>query len=139
MKKLSVFSSLFIIISFFLSLTVSAQPESKTKKEPIKILSAKDKATIIEIFKTIESFLYRIEFDKEESYGSKFIGSSTENLRIGKQVPVSNAISETYYPTFNFWFVVMKPASPAEGLEGIFGKQNAARLQAIINKYAGGQ
>lgn len=135
MKKLSVTISLFAIISFVLSLSVQAQEEKKVIKE----ISAKDKATIIDIFKTIESPLYRIEFNSNETYGSKFIGSSTDYLRVGKYIGFLNAIVETYYPAMNFWFVVMKPTPPAEGLEGIFGKQNAAKLKAVINKYTGGQ
>lgn len=105
-----------------------------------KTISEKDKATILEIFRTIEPNLYRVGFSISDKYGSKFIGrlNKLEKLVSGQDIVIEDAIVETYFPTVNLWFIVTKPVSPAEGLEGVFGKQNASKLNSLLNKYTGG-
>ncbi|HEX6846205.1 MAG TPA: hypothetical protein VF144_04470 [Chitinophagaceae bacterium] len=105
-----------------------------------KTINEKDKATILEIFRTIEPNLYRVGFSISDKYGSKFIGrhDKIDKLVSGQDVVIENAMVETYFPTVNLWFIVTKPVSPAEGLEGVFGKQNASKLKSLLNKYTGG-
>jgi hypothetical protein len=129
MKQLSFFIGMLLMLSF-----------SQEAKKVAKEVSAKDKEVIVEIFKTLYEEQYRFEFSKEESYGKKPVGKmSPASLRNGGQVTISNSIVKTYYPTMNFWFAVNNPKPPAEGLSGVFGKANAARLEAIVNKYTAGK
>lgn len=129
MRKLSFFIAVLLMLSF-------SQREAAATKE----VSSKDKEVIIEVFKTLYESQYRFEFSKDEGYGKKPVGKmSPGSLRNGNQVTISNSIVKTYFPTMNFWFAVNNPQPPAEGLAGAFGKANAARLQAIVNKYTGGQ
>lgn len=107
--------------------------------QPPKMLTAKDKEVIIEIFKTIDDKSYRFSFGDQETYGNKYLPKlMPASLQKGSHPTLSGHIVKTYYPTMNFWFVVTKPKPPAEGLEGIFGKANAARLEALIKKYTAG-
>lgn len=138
MKKQFMLPAFLAIILFSLSASVLAQGEKAEK--PAKTLSSNDKEVIIEIFKTIDASLYRFQFSKDESFGTKLVSPlSASDLRKGKKINFPNSISETYFPIMNFWFAVDKPTFPTEGLEGIFGKANVARLQAVINKYTGGK
>ena len=123
-----------IIAHSFCSL--SAQPEQTTTTTTAKTLTQKDKEVIIEIFKTIDVKLYHFSFSQSETYGKGVLPIPfPASLRNGGQPTLSGHIVKSYYPTVNFWYVVAEPAKPAEGLEGIFGKANAARLNAVINKY----
>ena len=137
MKKQFMLSGFLAIILFSFSafsLVRNAKNESSAKE-----LSAKDKEVIIGIFKTLNEDQYRFEFNKDENYGTKVLPKAMwYSLRSGNKGTLSGSIVQNYYPAINFWFVVNNPKPPAEGLEGLFGKANAVRLQAIINKYTGG-
>lgn len=129
---------------FILSLTIGAQTTENQKNattKPVKTLSAKDKAEVIEIFQSLDANLYRLQFNGfKQTYGQLDVpGPMRSQLLLGAEFP---SISEpwiigSYYTSIGFYFVVRKPAPPAEGLEGALGKANAARLEAIVTKYTG--
>ena len=132
----------FILFGFLTILLVSlsaSSPVNEKNENSAKELSAKDKEVIIEIFKTLSEDQYRFEFSENENYGAKVLPKAMwYSLRSGKKGSLSGSIVQNYYPAINFWFVVNNPKPPGEGLEGVFGKANAARLQAVINKYTSG-
>ena len=138
MKKQFILFGFLTILPFSLS-AFSLMRNAKNEKLA-KELSAKDKEVVIGIFKALNEDQYRFEFSKDETYGAKVLPKALwYSLRSVKEATFSGSIVQNYYPAVNFWFVVNNPKPPAEGLEGLFGKANAARLQAIINKYTGGQ
>ena len=131
MKKNSLLIALSVALITFYPYFSSAQGTKKT-------IGEKDKAMILQIFRTIEPNLYFVGFSSTETYGSKFIGRRDEKivkLVSGQDLVIENSIVETYFPQANLWFIITKPAAPAEGLEGIFGKQNATKLKNLLNKY----
>jgi len=106
-----------------------------------KSITAKDKAVILEIFnKMIFEDEYRMEFDNKEVYGKKELNDSWINMlrtgNIGAKFPTT-FLYKTLQPKTGFWFFTSK--QKALGMDNVFGKADAARLQAIINKYSGGQ
>ena len=138
MKKRFMLPALLIIIlcSFSASSLVRDEKNERSGKE----LSAKDKEVIIGIFKTLSEDQYRFEFSKDENYGMKVLPKAMwYSLRSGNKETFAGSIVQNYYPAINFWYVINNPKSPGQGIEDVFGKANAARLQAIINKYSGGQ
>lgn len=125
------------ILLFVLQVFVPAQEVAPLQLPEIKKpLTAKDKEAVIEIFKTINERLYSFEVGGV-SYGKKdFSPSAKKALQLGKQnVLVANSIVANYVPKTDFWYVISKSAAPANTLEGILGKANTARLNALINKY----
>ena len=107
-----------------------------------RTLSAKDKSAINDIFKTIGVRNFRMEFGLNEAYGSYLLPDPVvKALRSGSHIDsdilVTDDLYKSYQPQLSFWYYLDR--SRSEGLEGIFGKANAARLNAIINKYTGGQ
>lgn len=139
MKKQFMLPALLIIILFSMSASVSA-PGEKTEKSA-KTLTAKDKDVIKEIFKTIGANQYHMGFEKNEAYGVYQLPAGLLNaLRTGSRIDaddVTGGLYKTYQPDLAFWYYINWKSSA--GLESVFGKANAARLQAIINKYNGGK
>lgn len=136
MKKYSFQAAILSVIMLAFSFgNSSAQPE-QTTTATAKILTKKDKDVIVEVFKTIDIHSYRFSFGESELYGKGVLPIQfPASLRNGGQPTLSGHLVKSYYPTVNFWYVVAEPAKPDEGLERIFGKANAARLNAVINKY----
>ena len=130
---------LFIVVAFSFS-TSSIQPDHATRTATPKILTAKEKSVIIEVFKNIDEEDYRMEFNNKELYGKRVLPDAyIQALRTGnllEDIGTSN-LFQTLQPKAGFWFFTNKDKSL--GLEGVFEKTNAARLQAIINKYSGGK
>ena len=119
--------------------TFYVQPDHATTPRTI---SAKDKAAINDIFKTIGVRNFRMEFENNEAYGAyKLQDVVVKFLRSGSYIDADILVTEdlykSYQPQLAFWFYINRNRS--EGFEGIFGKSNAARLEAIIKKYSGGQ
>ena len=130
---------LFIIFGFSFS-TSSIQPDQAASNATPKILTAKDKAVIIEIFKSINEEDYRMEFNNNELYGKKVLPDSyIQALRTGNLLEDigDSYLFQTLQPKAGFWYYTNKPKDI--GLEKFFGKDNAARFQAIIKKYSGGK
>lgn len=123
----------FLIINIVLLLFIPVLLTAQVKKPFI----AKDKETIKGIFETIDKSKYRIELGKGQIYGERQLSDAAMNtLRQGK-VPVpaiANSLAATYIPATHFWYVITK-SKPEDDLESILGTANAARLEAIINKY----
>jgi hypothetical protein len=121
----------------------SAQPagtERSTIGRSPKVISAKDKADINELFKTsIGIRYYRMEFDNRDAYGAFELSDPIVNaLRKGYQLDhdlVAGQTYKSYQPNLAFWYFINKAGS----LEGVLGKANAARFNAILNKYTGGK
>ncbi len=130
MKKLLTISTLLVLFSF---LSAAQNPESIEK--PIKLLSAADKAVIIEIFKTLDPKDYYLEFKNKEVYGLKKMQPSALFAIKTDQLHTASAIIK-WYKEISLLFVIAQPSTV--DLKTIFGKANAARLQAIITKYTGG-
>lgn len=129
-----------IIIGFSAGISLPLQDHNVTITTP-KSLTAKDKAVIVQIFnEMIFEDEYRMEFDNKEVYGKKELPDGYVNaLRTGKitdDLP-STWLYQTLQPKAGFWFFTNKPK--ALGMDNVFGKANAAKLQAIINKYSGGK
>ena len=83
-----------------------------------------------------------MEFENNEAYGAyKLQDVVVKFLRSGSYIDADILVTEdlykSYQPQLAFWFYINRNRS--EGFEGIFGKSNAARLEAIIKKYSGGQ
>lgn len=130
---------LFIIVAFSFG-TSPIQPDHATTITAPKILTAKDKAVVIEIFKNIHEEDYRMEFSNKELYGKRELPDSyIHALRTGNLLEdiSNNYLFQTLQPKAGFWFFIQKDKNLK--LEGVFGKANAARLQAVINKYTGGK
>lgn len=135
-------SFLAIMLSGFLLVILvisSAQPgrtkRSANERTP-KVISAKDKADINELFKTgVGIRYYRMEFADREVFGAFQLNETIANaLRKGYQLDhdmVSGQVYKSYQPQLAFWYFINKTGS----LESVLGKANAARFQAIINKY----
>lgn len=107
-----------------------------------KTLTAKDKAAIHEIFKTIGDRNFRLEFGTNEAHGSFVLQDAVvKALRAGTHIDIdilaTSDFYKSYQPELAFWFYINRNRS--EGLEGIFGKSNAAKFQAILKKYSAGQ
>src|SRR5688572_20950604 len=141
MKKILA-TSLLTIICFSLVVNLFAQGGKKRKGEPPKSISAADKTVIIDIFKTLDQQYYYLEFEKgTEVYGTKTLVSA-DNLELirKEQVPLGSdhLIIGSYYYQAGFVFIIGKTRSGIS-LETVLGKTNATRLEAIINKYTGGQ
>ncbi|HEX6846206.1 MAG TPA: hypothetical protein VF144_04475 [Chitinophagaceae bacterium] len=119
--------------------TLSINPDELI---PPKTLTTKDKAAIRDIFKTIGERNFRLEFGTNEAYGSFVLQDAVvKALRSGTHIDIdilaTSHFYKSYQPELAFWFYINRDRS--EGLEGIFGKSNAAKLQAIIKKYSAGQ
>lgn len=128
---------LFIIVALSFG-TSSIQPDHATTITTPKSLTAKDKAVIVEVFKTIREEDYRIKFNNKELYGKRELPDGyISALRTGKLLDdVTNSyLAQSLQPNAGFWFFINKDSSLK--LEDVFGKSNAARLQAVINKYTG--
>lgn len=130
---------LFIIVAFSFS-TSSLQPGHAIRPATPKILTAKDKAVIIEIFRNIDEADYRMEFNNKELYGKRVLPDAyIQALRTGNLLEDigDSYLFQTLQPKAGFWYYINKHKDL--GLEKIFGKDNAARFQAIIKKYSGGK
>jgi len=119
-----------MIMFFFLS-SSTASAQSKT-------LSTKDKQVIIDIFKELSQSYY-LEFNYTENYGSKsLLPHSLKDAVIKNQ---SSGQSGPYFfrthIEMGLWYAVLIASGKPSTLEDNFGKTNASRLQAIINKYGG--
>lgn len=134
-------NSLLTIICFLLTVSLFAQGGKKRRGEPPKTISAADKAVVIDIFRTLDQQYYYLEFEKgTEVYGTKTLVSADNLESIRKGLIPSGSdhlIIESYYNQIGMVFIIGKTKSGIS-LETILGKTNAARLQAIINKYTGG-
>lgn len=130
---------LFSIVAFsFGTSTIQQGPAIRTATP--KILTAKDKAVIIEIFKSIDEEDYRMEFNNKELYGKKVLPDGyVQALRTGNLLEDigDSYLFQTLQPKAGFWYYTNKPRDL--GLEKLFGKDNAARFQAIMKKYSGGK
>jgi len=142
MKKQFILVGILTIILFSLSASSLAQGSKKRKGEPAKSISAADKTVVIDIFRTLDQQYYYLEFEKgTEVYGTKTL-VSTDNLEsIRKGLIPSGSdhlIIGSYYYQMGMVFIIGKTRSGIS-LETALGNTNATRLQAIINKYTGGQ
>lgn len=123
------------------SLLSSAQPTQvelpADAGKPTKVLIAKDKTAIIEIFRTLAPANYRLWIGSE-SKGTLAVPSVVWVLvKPGEYSASARTMFGGYYSNIGLLYAVS--GSPDKGFEGIFGKTNAAKLQAIINKYTAGQ
>src|SRR5688572_25686771 len=141
MKKILA-TSLLTIICFSLATNLFAQGGKKRKGEPPKSISATDKAVVIDIFRTLDQQYYYLEFEKgTEVYGTKTLVSADNLESIRKGLIPSGSdhlIIGSYYYQMGMVFIIGKTRSGIS-LETALGNTNATRLQAIINKYTGGQ
>jgi hypothetical protein len=127
---------LFLFLVF--SSVLPAGAEKSTVGRSPKVISTKDKADINEIFRSSVGLRnYRMEFGNGETFGAFELNSTIAyKLRKGYQLDLddfSGQLYKTYQPKLAFWYFVNK--SGTEGVEAVLGKANAARLQAVINKY----
>ena len=137
------FTTGFLTIIFIsISAILVAQEGKKRKGEPPKTISAADKAVVIDIFRTLDQQYYYLEFEKgTEVYGTKTLVSADNLESIRKGLIPSGSdhlIIGSYYHQMGTVFIIGKTRSGIS-LEAVLGKANATRLQAIINKYTGGQ
>src|SRR5688572_6047477 len=142
MKKQFILFGFLTIILFSLSASSLAQGSKKRKGEPPKSISATDKAVVNDIFRTLDQQYYYLEFEKgTEVYGTKTLVSADnlESIRKG-QIPSGSdhLIIGSHYYQAGFVFIIGKTRSGIS-LETVLGKTNATKLEAIINKYTGGQ
>jgi len=127
-----------MITSFFFSPIVSAQDE-KIPAIKSKTLSSKDKQAIIDIFKEV-SRSYYLEFSKTEYYGQQGLVpySLKDAIRKNKSSGENGFLFFRTHVEIGMWYAVMKKnGETGLTLEDVFGKTNASRLQAIMNKYSG--
>lgn len=131
MKKYLLQATVLLLMIIAVSFSKSAAPTPRT-------IAAKDKTTIKEIFKTIGVRNFRMEFGNNESYGSYVLNDQViKAFRSGSYIDTdllaTGDLYKSYQPGLAFWYYINRSSS--EGFEGIFGKANAARLNAVINKY----
>lgn len=135
-------SSFLIAICFLLVDSLFAQGGKKRRGEPPKTTSAADKAVIIDIFRSLDPQYYYLECEKgTEVYGTRTLVSADILESIRKEIIPAGSdhlIIGSYYYQMGMVFIIGKTKSGIS-LETILGKTNATRLQAIINKYTGGQ
>jgi hypothetical protein len=134
MKKLILLN---VILSFLLHTSIPAQEIPNVPAPEIKKpMTSKDKEVIVEIFKSADETRYRLEFSPGEIYGKKSVSvSDWGKLRSGIDVPIVQSIAATYIPKTNFWYVFTRAKKSSDQLETLLGKSNAAKLNALINKY----
>ena len=135
-------TSLLTIICISLTINLFAQGGKKRKGEPPKSISAADKAVVIDIFRSLDAQYYYLEFERgNEVYGTKTLVSADNLESIRKGLIPSGSdhlIIGSYYYQMGMVFIIGKTKSGIS-LETILGKTNATRVQAIVNKYTGGQ
>lgn|GEM_PF-2846767 len=130
----------------FVSLASSSQ--GKVARE----ISAADKAVILDMFKkSLKTNQYYLEFNygkpSFEKYGSLDVtpaGLSQMRQNITPLVDYDNLDAMTFfksYPEMSFLYAMRGTTyngAETYTLEKFLGKANAARVEAIINKYTGG-
>jgi len=123
------------------SLFSSAQPTQVELPDdagkPTKVITAKDKTAILEIFRTLDPANYRLWIGSE-GMGTLAVPAVVWVLvKPGEYAASSRTIFGAFYANIGFYYALS--GSKDKGLKGVFGKANASKLQAIINKYSAGQ
>ncbi len=145
MKKIVTMLGLLTVIFISLSFSSAAQ-NSKKRKGPSgevtsKLLAA-DKAVVIDIFfKSLDLQHYYLEFTQgqnKEVYGTLSIsGDDLAAIKRGSAPTDATKLIYGWYWQMGLLYVIGKTRTGVD-LETVLGKENAARLQAIITKYTGG-
>ena len=144
MKKIVTMLGLLTVIFIAISFSSEAQ-NSKKRKGPSgevtsKLLAA-DKAVVIDIFKSLDPQHYYLEFTQgqnKEVYGTLSIsGDDLAAIKRGSAPTDATHLIYGWYWQMGLLYVIGKTRTGVD-LETLLGKENAAKLQAIITKYTGG-
>jgi hypothetical protein len=132
---LSIILSSCLLVILVIGSAQTAATNSTIDRSP-KVISAKDKADINELFKnSVGIRYYRMEFANGETFGAFDLNATiTYKLRKGYQLDIDDLVGglyKTYQPQLAFWYFVNKSGS----LEVVLGKASAAKFEAIMNKY----
>jgi len=141
MKKMLGLFGLFAVI-LFSSLNSAAQNSKKRKAPPGEVtykLIAADRAVIIDIFKSLDPQHYHLEFAPgKEVYGTLAISSDDlAAIRRGSSPTDANNLIYSWYYEIPLLYIIGKTRTGID-LETVLGKDNAARLKAVVTKYTGG-
>ena len=139
--------TIIVIIPSLIQLSTDsfAQGGKKRRGEPAKLISDADRTAIVEIFKTLEAGDYYMEFAVPKPavvYGSKKVDwTDLQLLKDNHPTLPSLWHAYRYLPEIGLTFLIKIGAKSQLKLTlpEIFGSGNAARLEAVINKYTGGQ
>jgi hypothetical protein len=140
-KKPLLITGCFCLLFLFCSLFSLAQPTAVELPDdagkPTKQITAKDKTAIFEIFKTLDPTRYRIYIGSEGMGTLAVPAPAWVLVKPGEYSISTKTMLGGYYASVGLFYAVTRP--PGKGLEEVFGKTNAARFGALINKYTAGQ